>query len=526
MAFQSKIADLNRLHEIIRVFSIAGFGHIFKQMGLEAAAERTGKIMGWKYADEMAHLEHPQRVRRVLEILGPTFVKLGQILATRPDLFGPEWITEFEKLQSQAPPLDFKELRPQIEEDLGAPLEEIFEEVDTTPLAAASVAQVHRATLKDGTKVVLKIQRPGIRPTIESDMRLLAYLASLAEKSVPQLAAYHPQKVVQQFVKSLQNELNFMTEGHNAEHVAANFEGTDQIVIPKIHWEWTRERINVQDFVDGIPGVNVHAIDAAGMDRKRIAQTGASAVLKMIMMDGLFHADPHPGNFFILPGERIAFIDFGMIGRVSEVRRQQIMKLLQALLQNDADGLCAILLEWSDREGDDPGELSGAVEEFLSKYAGKSMGLMDLSAMVGDLLSLVRDNKLTMPPDQAMLLKVFVSLEGAFKKLDPGFDIMVAIQPTLHDAVIDQLSPRALGRRGLKLFTQYLELFADLPKEIRRGIYTAKSGGLKIRVELSQLDELQHVVMRAGRLLAVAGITSAVLIGTSIVMSLKRKSEE
>jgi len=351
-------------------------------------------------------------------------------------------------------------------------------------------------------------------------------LASLAEKSVPQLAAYHPQKVVQQFVKSLQNELNFMTEGHNAEHVAANFEGNDQIVIPKIYWEWTRERINVQEFVDGIPGVNVRAIDAAGMDRKRIAQTGASAVLKMIMMDGLFHADPHPGNFFILPGERIAFIDFGMIGRVSEVRRQQIMKLLQALLHNDADGLCTILLEWSDREGDDPGELSGAVEEFLGTYAGKSMGLMDLSAMVGDLLSLVRDNKLTMPPDQAMLLKVFVSLEGAFKKLDRDFDIMVAIQPTLHEAVIDQLSPQALGKRGLRLFTQYLELFADLPKEIRRGIYAAKSGNLKIRVELSQLDDLQHVVMRAGRLLALAGITSALLIGTSIVMSLRKNRRD
>jgi ubiquinone biosynthesis protein len=258
------------------------------------------------------------------------------------------------------------------------------------------------------------------------------------------------------------------------------------------------------------------------MNRKRIAQVGASAVLKMIMVDGLFHADPHPGNFFILPGERIAFIDFGMIGRVSEVRRQQIMKLLQSLLQNDAEGLCAILLEWAGREGDDPGELQEAVEDFLGRYAGKSMGLMDLSAMVGDLLSLVRDNNLTMPPDQAMLLKVFVSLEGAFKKLDPDFDIMVAIQPTLDELVLDQLSPRALGKRGLKVLTQYVELFADLPKEIRRGIYTAKTGQLKIRVELNP-NEMQHMGMRGARLLALAGITSAVLIGGSILMALTKK---
>lgn len=519
MGLQSKIADLGRLHEIIRAFTIAGFGDILKKMGLEATTERTGKILRWKYTEDIAHLERPQRIRKLFEVLGPTFVKLGQIFATRPDLFGPEWISEFEKLQSQAPQLDFEELRPQIEKDLGAPLEEIFQEVETNPLGAASMAQVHRATLKDGTKVILKIQRPGIRAKIEADMRLLTYLASLAEHNVPELATYHPKKIVQQFIKSLQNELNFMTEGQNAEQVAANFEGNDQIVIPKIYWEWTKARINVQEFVEGIPGVNIQAIDEAGMDRKRIAQTGANAVLKMIMVDGVFHADPHPGNFFILPGERIAFIDFGMIGRVSEVRRQQIMKLLQALLQNDAEGLCTILLEWSDRAGEDPGELLVAVDEFLGKYSGRSMEHMDLSVMVGDLLSLVRNNNLTMPPDQAMLLKVFVSLEGAFKKLDPAFDMMVAIQPTLQEAVINQFSPQALGKRGLKVLVQYLELFADLPKEIRRGIQTVKTGSMKFRIDLNQLENMQRSLTRASNRLAVSAITSALIVGTSIIIS-------
>jgi ubiquinone biosynthesis protein len=518
MGFGTKIADLGRLREITTVFSKAGFGDIFKSMGLEDTALRAGQILKWKEAEDIACFERPQRVRRVFEILGPTFVKLGQILATRPDIFGPEWISEFEKLQSQAPQLDFKELRPQIEEDLGAPLEELFEEVETKPLGAASMAQVHRATLKDGTRVILKIQRPGIRAKIEADMRLLSYLASVAETKSA-LATYHPKKVVQQFCKSLQNELNFMTEGQNAEQVAANFEGNDQIVIPKVYWEWTKERINVQECVDGIPGVNIDAIDEAGMDRKRIAQVGANAVLKMIMVDGVFHADPHPGNFFILPGERIAFIDFGMIGRVSEIRRQQIMKLLQALLQNDAEGLATILLQWSDREGEEPGELLISVDEFLSKYSGRSMEHMDLSVMVGDLLGLIRNNNLTMPPDQAMLLKVFVSLEGAFKKLDPGFDMMVAMQPTLQEAVINQFSPQALGKRGLKVLLQYVELLTDLPKEIRRGIQSVKSGNLQVRIDLNHLDALQKSLARASNRLAVAVITAALVIGTAIVMS-------
>jgi ubiquinone biosynthesis protein len=518
MGLGTKIADLGRLKEIITICSKAGFGDFFKSMGLEDMTERTGKILKWEGAENIAYLDRPQRVRRVFEILGPTFVKLGQILATRPDLFGPEWISEFEKLQSQAPQLDFEELRPQIEEDLGAPLEELFEEVETKPLGAASMAQVHRATLKDGTRVILKIQRPGIRAKIEADMRLLSYLASVAETKST-LATYHPKKVVQQFCKSLQNELNFMTEGQNAEQVAANFEENDQIVIPKVYWEWTKERINVQECVDGIPGVNVDAIDEAGMDRKRIAQVGANAVLKMIMVDGVFHADPHPGNFFILPGERIAFIDFGMIGRVSEVRRQQIMKLLQALLQNDAEGLATILLQWSGREGEDPGELLVPVDEFLSKFSGRSMEHMDLSVMVGDLLGLIRNNKLTMPPDQAMLLKVFVSLEGAFKKLDPGFDMMVAMQPTLQEAVINQFSPQALGKRGLKVLLQYVELLTDLPKEIRRGIQSVKSGNLQVRIDLNHLDALQKSLARASNRLAVAVITAALVIGTAIVMS-------
>jgi len=526
MTMEARISDLGRLQEIIRVFTIVGFDDLFKRMGFEDLAGRTGRFMGLKDAEDIAHLERPQRVRWAFETLGPTFIKLGQILATRPDLFGPEWIAEFEKLQAQAPPVDFKEIRQQVEHDLGAPLEELFDKVDPTPLAAASVAQVHRATLKDGTDVVLKIQRPGIRPRIDADMRLLAHLAALAEKHVPELAAYHPQKVVQQFAKSLGNELNFVTEAQNSEHVAANFEGNSQIVIPKIYWEWTRERINVQEFVDGIPGVDLRALDAAGMDRKRLAQTGANAVLKMIMIDGLFHADPHPGNFFILPRGRIAFVDFGMMGRVSEARRQQIMKLLRSMLENDVDGLCEILLQWAGREGDDPGELTGAVADFLGEYAGKSIGLTDLSAMVAALLSLVRDNNLSMPPDQAMLLKVFVSLEGAFKKLDPDFDIMAAVQPTLQEVVTDQLSPRALGKRALKIATQYAELFADLPKEVRRGIYSVKTGNLKIRIELSQFEQLQRGVMRGARLLAMASIASAVVIGGAIVMMLKQKPKE
>jgi ubiquinone biosynthesis protein len=518
---QTKIANLSRMHEIVRWLSIAGFGDICKNMGLQDIALRAGEMLKLERPEDLGQLERPARVRRVFERLGPTFVKLGQILATRPDLFGPEWISEFEKLQSQAPQLDFEELRPQIEEDLGAPLSEIFEEVETKPLGAASMAQVHRATLKDGTKVILKIQRPGIRAKIEADMRILAYLASLAEKNIPELATYQPQKVVDQFVRSLQNELNFMTEGQNAEQVAANFEGNDQIVIPKVYWEWTKERINVQELVDGIPGVNIQALDEAGMDRKRIAQVGANAVLKMIMVDGVFHADPHPGNFFILPGERVAFIDFGMVGRVSEMRRKQIMQLLYSMVQQDAEGLAAILLDWAGRKGEKPGELLVEVDEFLSKYkvTGTDMKSMDMAVMVNDLLGLVRNNKLSMPPDQAMLLKVFVSLEGAFRKLDPEFDMITTIQPILTQTVMDQFSPQNIAKRGFKVLAEAAEFLGELPKELHRLLNQAQDGKMRMTIEVHQLDDITQRISRLGNRLAIAAITSALILGTSIVMS-------
>jgi len=195
------------------------------------------------------------------------------------------------------------------------------------------------------------------------------------------------------------------------------------------------------------------------------------------------------------------------------------MKLLQALMQNDAEGLCTILLQWSGRAGEEPGDLLEAVDEFLSRYSGKSMERTNLSAMVGDLLGLVRNNHLSMPPDQAMLLKVMVSLEGAFQKLEPAFDMVVAMEPALQEAVIKQFSPRTLGERGLKVLTQYLELFADLPKEIRRGIETVKTGNLKVRIDLNQLENLQKHLTRASNRLAVSAITSALIVGTSIIVA-------
>jgi len=323
------VRDFGRLYDIASVLVRYGFGDMVRRIGLASTLERAGRALHWDDAEEYARLPPPARVRRALEELGPTFVKLGQVLATRMDLFEPEWIAEFSRLHDNAQPVPYEAVRAQLTEDIGAPPEEAFAEFDPRPLAAASLAQVYRARLHEGPEVILKVQRPGIRPVVEADLRLLAHLAQLAESENSSLTAFHPREVVREFAHSLRRELDFASEARNGRRMARNFAGyrdddgdganpgaaadrseASPIVIPKVYQ--AAERLCVQEMVQGIPGTHLAEVDAAGLDRRLLARRGARAVLKMILSDGFFHADPHPGNVFYLSGNRIAFIDFAL----------------------------------------------------------------------------------------------------------------------------------------------------------------------------------------------------------------------
>ena len=299
--------DLGRLQEIGAVLLRYGFGDFARRLGIR---------LPWRPAETAPAMAAPARVRHALQDLGPTFVKLGQILATRVDLFAPEWIAEFEKLQDQAPPAPWPEVRAQLVEDLGATPEEVFAVFNPVPIAAGSVAQVHRAQLADGSAVAVKVRRPGIRAVVEADLRLLARLAGALESHVDDFARFHAREVVRQFTRTMRAELDLAAECRNAERVAQSFRDDPAIVVPRVYWEWSGERVNVQQFIDGTPSRDPAALAAAGLDRRVLAHRGAQAMLKMVLEDGFFHADPHPGNVFYLPGNRVAFIDFGMAGHL------------------------------------------------------------------------------------------------------------------------------------------------------------------------------------------------------------------
>ena len=515
--------DIGRINEIAGVLIRHGMGDTVRRMGLADKLERAGHVLKWDSAADLARIEPPVQVRLAMEELGPTFVKLGQILAGRADLFGPEWIAEFQRLHSHVPAVPLDDLRAQLRADLGGEPETVFARFDVAPLAAASIAQVHRAQLHDGTEVVVKIRRPGILDVIEADLRLLDRLAGLAEANLPVLKLYRPRQLVLEFARSLRRELDLAAECRNAERVAANFAAVPQVVIPRVHWAHTGERVNTQDFIDGMAGDQLEQLTPeAGFDRSLLAQRGAHAVLKMILEDGFFHADPHPGNLFYLPGNRIAFIDFGMVGRLSSQRREEVLQLLLGLVERDAQAVVDVLMDWAgDEHGLNREQLEADIEAFVDQYHGTPLAQLSLSQMVIDVTTLLREHHLALPSDLTLLIKAFITLEGMGRGLNPGFHMATEALPLLRELVRARYQPQAMLTRGWKTLRRALSIAEQLPQDLSRLLRNARRGHVSIAIELAHLKRVGDQIDRAANRLAMALVIAALIIGSSIVMNVQ-----
>ncbi len=512
--------DLGRLNEIAAILVRHGLGDTVRRLGLADALASAGHALHREHAADLARLDPPVQVRLAMEELGPTFVKLGQILAGRADLFGPQWIAEFAKLHSRVPALPLEALRAQLREDLGGEPESVFARFDTEPLAGASIAQVHRAQLRDGTEVVVKIRRPGIREKIEADLRLLERAAALAETELPALKPYGPARLVREFARSLQRELDFASECRSAERIATNLVGLPFVVIPRVHWAYTGERLNVQDFVEGIPGGELARLRDAGLDAALLARRGAQAVLKMIVEDGFFHADPHPGNVFYLSGNRLAFIDFGMVGRLSARRREELLQLLLGLVERQAQAVADVLLEWTgDAHAIDLGQLEAEIEAFVDQYHGTPLAQLSLAGMLIDVTAILREHRLALPADLALLIKAFISLEGMGRGLDPGFHMAAEALPMLRQVLRARYHPKALARRSWLSLRGALAFAERLPQDLSRVLRNARSGRWHLGLELAHLKRVGDQIDRAASRVAIALVIAALIIGSSIVMT-------
>ena len=346
-------------------------------------------------------------------------------------------------------------------------------------------------------------------------------MAEITEAESAGLRRFKPREVVRQFTLSLRRELDLLAECRNAERVARNFTEHPEFVIPKVYWPWCSERVNVQEYIDGIPGRELDAVDQAGLDRKTLAHNGAQAALKMILEDGFFQADPHQGNIFYLPENRIAFIDFGMVGRLPERRRYQVVSLLHCMVEQDAPGVVEVLLDWARDTPIDTESLILEVEGFVDQYHGVPLKDFDLGIMLTELTALLRDHALNLPPDLVLLIKALITLEGVARQLDPDFDMVKEASPFLQRAMRARYAPDVLAKRSWQAMAGTVDLITGLPQDLRQLLRSARSGRFQLHVDVTRLKKFGNQLDRAASRMAVGNIIAALIIGSSIVMTVE-----
>ena len=517
--FSAAARELPRLREISSVLIRYGLGDLVRRAGVSTLLERTGQVLQWGQASEVAHLEPQQRARLALEQLGPTFVKLGQILSTREDLLPPAWTDELNRLYSRVAPVPFDDLLPQIEQALGRSPFEVFANLEREPYAAASIAQIHRASLPSGTPVILKIRRPGIVAKVDADLRILEHLAHLAEQEIPELRRYRPVDVVGQLRRSLERELDLAVEARNTERLARNFAGDLDVLVPRVYWEWTSSSMNVQEHIEGIRGDDLEAIDNAGLDRKAIAARSVDAILKMILVDGFFQADPHPGNVMCLPGNRIALIDFGMVGRLSAARRSQIVNLLAGFVHHDEETMLEVLLDWRGNEAVNEARLAADLGELAVDYSDAQLKDLKIGTLLHRVSAILREHSIVLPADLALLFKALITLEGFGRQYDPEFRLVDRAEPFLNRAMSERYQPVDALRRGQATLSDFLGLVASVPRDLARLVKDARHGRMRVELDLKRLDAFGDRMHSAIDRATVGIMTASLVVGSSIVMT-------
>lgn len=517
----SVVRDLPRLHEIASVMIRYGWGDLVRVLGISGALEKAGRVLHWQNTSEISQLDPAVRIRRALEELGPTFVKLGQLLATRVDMFPPQWIDEFEKLHSQVPAVPYEILHPDLVAALKGEPGEVFAEFNPVPMAAASIAQVHRATLKDGTPVVVKIRRPGIEDVIRADLRILEHAAKLLESELPDARRYDPVSIVSQFRRSLMRELDLAKEARNIDQFARHFADDPLVKIPRVYWAFTNDRVNVQEEIVGKAGVSPDMLRASGLDPKLLAARGSDTVLRMVLEHGYFHADPHPGNVLFLPDNRIGMIDFGMVGMLTHPRRNQIVDLLHALAHKDEQDLLQVLLDWSGESVVDEDRLAYDVTELLQSYDDLQLKDVKIGGLLNDITALMRDNNLVLPADLTLLFKTLITLEGLGQQLDPEFHMIDHVTPFVERVIQQRYTPKALMARGSKSVREALDVVANLPRDLQHLLRDIRRGRVKVDLDLKRLDQFGHQLDSASNRLTMGILTASLVVGSSIIMTVE-----
>jgi ubiquinone biosynthesis protein len=512
------IRSIRRYLNIVRVLSKYGFDQALEMLGLADMVARS-RHMFKRGVPDIARLSVAERLRLALEELGPTFVKLGQILSTRPDVIPQAFVREFEKLQDDVPSFSFEEVKAQLTRELGGSPDTFFASIDPVPLAAASIAQVHRARLNSGEDVVIKVRRPGIVEVIESDINALMSLASLAERHVAGSEIYDPIGVVREFARTIRREMDFTREGHTIEKFRDNFTGTPWMHFPRVYWEQSAHGVLTMEFIDGIKVSDQSRLDRHDYDRKIIAQRGADSFLEMVLTHGFFHGDPHPGNVLILPGNTICLLDFGIVGRLDDSLKTFLTDILYAIVNRDMDEIVSLLLFAGDISDNlDIRALKRDLFNFIDGYYEIPLKEIEVGRMLMEFIELITLYNIHIQPDLMLLAKSLVLIEGMGRNLDPNFDMVEHLRPVITKALRQKYSPRRVSRDINGILISYLNLARNIPRDLKEIINRVNRNKFKIDLEHRGLDKFTTEFDRSINRLSTSMILAAMIIGSSIIM--------
>jgi len=508
---------LRRYRQIVEVFVRHGFGDVLSQLGLSRRLGLPIRLLRPSRVDQ--EITRAERVRLALEELGPTFIKFGQIISTRPDLLPPDFVTELSRLQDDVPPEPWELIKACLEEELERPIDEVFATFEPTPIAAASLGQVHAATLADGQEVIVKIQRPDIRRTIDVDLDIVYDLARLAQNRTPLGQTYDLVEIAEDFAFTLRGELDYRREGHNADRFRDNFGEEPSLYVPKVHWDYTTRRVLVLERIYGIKIDDVDALDAAGYDRLEIAKRSAQMITREILEDGFFHADPHPGNFVVMPGNVIGLMDFGMVGHLAPGDKADLARLYVIAMQQDVPGAADQLMRMGIADQHvDRIDLERDLRRMMHKYYGLSIEEFQVGEMIEEFTTVAFRHRLRFPSNLWLVGKTLGMIEGLGLKLVPDFDMFTFAQDYVKRYRRRMMMPTEWGPSMLRGSIDLAELMLRLPKQTTRLLDQAERGQLEAQVRMPDMVAVADRLDRIANRLALAMLTAGFTVGIGWVI--------
>jgi len=510
---------LNRYRQILAVLFKYGFGDLLEMLKIDQYIEVGLQMISRKRANRVEPLNRPQRLRMAFEELGPTYIKLGQILSTRPDLVPMEYIEELSKLQDKIPAFPFAQVRKSVSAEFGMPPEDLFDSLEEEPFASASIGQVHRAVLKDGEAVAVKFQRPGIEKIIEVDLEIMLHLATLAERHIEELSFHRPVKIVEEFARTLEKEIDYQNEATNMERIARHFLDDPHVYIPKVFRETTTTRVLTTEFIEGIKISDIESLEAAGLDRTILTARGADLVLKQIFVHGFFHADPHPGNIFVLPDNVICLLDFGMTGIVDRQTREDFVDLLDSIVHQNEVRAAQVLLKLTYWENEpERRQFEREVADFMGRHLYKPLKDIELGKLLQQLLELATGLRLRIPPDIFLMMKAFSTVESVGHMLDPNFDMIAQATPFITEVKLARYKPQRIADDVYDLATRLLHFFQQFPKDLLDLASLIRQQRLRLQIEHRGLETMLATHDRISNRISFSILIAALIIGSALIV--------